>query len=105
MAMTPEGDLPLGWRKYRNTPWVTSMAFLTVIAGACTCTQYDPVLDPSSTLEFRGARFTILTDVLVRMTQSLSTFEDRPTRTSWGRDIQVGARMGDFPDSNTRDHF
>ena len=87
------GDLrvtvPPGWRKYRNTPWVTSMALLAVIAVACTCTQYDPVPDPSATLEFRGARFTILTDALVRMEQSLSTFEDRPTLAFVNRKLPV----------------
>ena len=82
------GDLryPQGGENIATPP---SMALLAVIAVACTCTQYDPVPDHSATLEFRGARFTILTDALVRMELSLSAFEDRPTLTFVNRKLPV----------------
>ena len=62
---------------------------MSTIALACTSAQYNPVADPSATITFRGARFTVLTNALVRMEQSSSTFEDRPTLSFVNRKLPV----------------
>ena len=51
--------------------------------------RYDPIADPSAMITFRGARFTVLTDALVRMEQSVSVFEDRPTLAFVNRKLPV----------------